>query len=279
MIITLSEARNEYLVCEWSGEITDEHAQDFCDVCNTVFSAHFDLDYMHRKYYNPNIYGKNFIIVVYREGQPVSSWGGWRNDLYGRTAFQMCDFASIPSARKGGYIVDMQYCTNDEIGKYYPDAIIYGFPGENSYPIAKATGQLINDFYAKRYLWRNEDFIKSVPLVEDDYVNAFLLNKKDLYITKLNGRYYFVIKTLSRRIIPSGFIIAEVSSKFKDNFPRAGRFRVYKYYSLNPTKRSINYPNHTAKYALRNMEQIVDIIPPLYKADTRTFDFNGTNDH
>ena len=46
MIIILSEKRNEKLVFDWAEEMTAQHAQDFCDVCNVVFEDNYTVPYI-----------------------------------------------------------------------------------------------------------------------------------------------------------------------------------------------------------------------------------------
>ena len=278
MFITLSEERNEKLLIEWSGEITDQHAQDYCDVCNAVFIDHFDLDYMRRKY-EANIYGRSFIVVVYKDRKPIATQGAWRNDLDGKTAFQLCDFATLPEARKGGYILDVFYAICDEIRKSYPEGIIYGFPNHLSYPIAKALGQATAEWYSKIYHGFTQDFAENMPVIDDEYVNAFLLKKKNLLITEIKGRYYLVLKRRIKRLIPGGTILGEVSSKFSGNFRHAGKFRLCIYLSSQPGILGRSHKFNVNKYCLGKTEQVMGNIPPLYKADGLSIDFNGINKH
>ena len=274
MLTTLSSERNEQLLCEWSGEITDRHAQDFCDVCNAVFSNHFDLDYMRRKY-EANIYGRSFIAVVYKNAKPIAAWGAWRNDLEGKTAFQLCDFVTLPEARKGGYVLDMFNGICDELRKSYPEAVIYGYPGPMAYPVLKAIGFSVTDLYMRLYHGYTKDFAENISVIDDDYVNAFLTKKKNICISKIGGRYYLVQKFRIKRLIPAARILGEVSSKFSDSFRRAGGLRLYFYNSLLPGKRTAR----AAEYDLGASEQVMKSVPPYYKADGNTLDFNGRNNH
>lgn len=278
MIITLSEERNEKLVLEWSGEITDKHAQDFCDVCNAVFLYHFDLDYMHRKY-DENVCGKSFIMVVYKNDKPIAAWGGWRNDINGRTAFQMCDFVTLPEARKGGYIVDMNYCVHDEIGKLYPQAITYGFPGSMAWRVSIAFGNAVVPLYVRIYHGITKDFTENMPFIDDTYVENWLVKNKNARIIKLGGRYYFVRHGVMKGFIPYRIILGEISSKYKDSFRRAGRLRPLLYYSRKPGILGGLKAAHVAKYDMAANIQDSENMPLLYTADTNTLHFNGLNKH
>lgn len=274
MITTLSEKRNEKLLCEWSGEITDGHAKDFCEVCNAVFGGIFTTDYIRRKY-EANIYGRSFILVVYKDNKPVAAWGAWRNDFFGRTAFQMCDFAVMPFARKGGYVLDMLYCLYDELGRSYPGSVIYGFPGPMAYPVMIAAGWAPADFYARIFHGPSEDFIRSMPFIPDEYVESFFLSKKDTAVLKVRGKYYLLLRRRIKRLIPAGTILGEISSKFADSFRHTGRFRMYLYRSLKPgifgTKSRVS---HAVKYDTGTSRQVMDTVPPVYTADGYSLDFN-----
>lgn len=278
MFITLSESRNEKLLLEWSGEITDRHAQDFCNVCNTVFTDHFDLEYMHRKY-DENIYGKSFIVVVYKDEKPIAAWGAWRNDLNGRTAFQLCDFVTLPEARKGGYIVDMHYCIHEEIGKLYSQAITYGFPGEMAWRVAIAQGNAVEPLYVRIYHGITKDFTENVPFIDDTYVENWLVKNKNARIIRLRGRYYFVIQGAMKGLIPYSIILGEISSKYKDSFKRAVRFRPLLYRSRKPGILGGWKAAHVSKYDMATHTQDSENMPPLYTADTNTLHFNGVNKH
>lgn len=278
MFITLSETRNEKLLIEWSGEITDRHAQDFCDVCNAVFTDHFDLDYMHRKY-DENFYGKSFIIVVYKDNKPIAAWGGWRNDLNGRIAFQMCDFVTLPEARKGGYIVDMNYCVHDEIGKLYPQAIIYGFPGKMAWRVSIASGNAVEPFYVRIYHGITKDFKENIPFIDDSYVDNWLIRNKNARIVKLSGKYYFVIPRRIKGLIPYGIILGEISAKYKNSFKTVSKLRPLLYRSRKPGIFGEWKASHVAKYDMADSVQNSENMPPFYTADINTLHFNGVNKH
>ena len=274
MIITLSEERNEKLLCEWSGEITDKHAQDFCDVCNKVFSVHFDLDYMHRKY-DTNFYGDSFIVTAYKDEKPVAAWGVWRNDIDGRPAFQLCDFASVPSARKSGYIVDMLYCIYDEIGGRYPDALIYGFPNNKSLPVMQAAGWAVSKIYQHVYHGRTEDFMQNMPYISDNYVESFALRKRNANILRVKDKCYLVLKCRFADVILGGQIMGEISSKYKSALKPVSRVRLLSYFSAKPGIFWRKQPVYFVTYDLALTKQVIRSVPPLYKADGYSLDFNA----
>ncbi len=273
MIITLSEKRNEKLLCEWSGEITDEHAQDFCDVCNEVFSVHFDLDYIRRKY-EANFYGRSFIVVVYKDDQPVAAQGAWRNDVDGRTAFQLCDFASVPSERKSGYIMDMSYCIHDEVRKHYPDGLLYGFPNSQSLPITHASGWAVSKIYQRIYRGQTEDFVQNMPYISDNYVESFALRKRNANVLRVKDRCYLVLRCRFADVILGGQIMGEISTKYKSALKPVNRLRLLTYFSGRPGIFWSRQPIHVGTYDLSLTRQVVRSVPPLYKGDGYSLDFN-----
>ena len=280
MLFTLSEKRNETLLLEWSGEITDRHAQDFCDVCNAVFYDHFDLDYMRRKYYEPNIYGKSFIVVIYKDNKPIAAQGAWRNDLDGKIAFQLCDFVTLPEARKGGYILDLSHYITEEIRKYFPEAIIYGYPGEMAYRICIASGSIVTEHYAHIFTGTNSHFLENIPVIDDMYAETFMLKRKNVFMHEINGQCYLLDAVRIKRIIPAKIFLGKVSAETGRKFRRCSTFGLCIYHSPDKGKvfgnkrmyrSNITYPDshaHEEGYVL-----------PLYKADGYSIDFNGRNKH
>lgn len=279
MIITLSEERNEKLVLEWSGEITDKHAQDFCDVCNAVFHDHFDLDYMHRRY-EENFYGKSFFVTVCKDEVPVAALGAWHADFDGRPAFHLIDFASLPSARKSGYALDMLYAVFDEVRKI-PGAVTYAItPGKMSYPLYEALGFAVVDLYLRPYSGITCDFLENMPVIDDDFAEAFYTKKKNVYIKEIGGKYYLCLKMKIKRIFPAGIFLGELKAKSAARFTKGGFLLPMLYYSMNEGK----FPKylrrfHTVFYDPSADEQVMKVIPPVYKLDTFAMDFNGVNHH
>lgn len=278
MLITLSEELNEKILCEWSGEITDKHAQDFCDVCNAVFYEHFDLDYMHRKY-DENLYGKSLIVIVYKDNVPVATEGVWRNDIDDRVAFQLCDFATLPSVRKNGYPLDIFYMICTEIEKVHPKANIYVLPGDTAFEINRALGFATINLYAHIYHGETEDFKKYVPVIDDAYIETFTVKKKGAYLCRLNGKCYLVFKSISiKKLIPTAVILGQVSNSFWDRFEHLSRFIVLLYYT--PEEGIFRHRrDNLGKYALGASEQVMDFLPYTYKADGYSLSFNGMNKH
>ena len=280
MIITLSEERNEKLILEWSGEITDEHAQGFCDVCNAVFNDHFDLDYMRRRYYEENIYGKSFFVTVCKDGIPSAALGAWREDFDGRPAFHLIDFASLPSERKSGYALDMLYAVFDEVRKI-PGAVTFAItPGPMSYPLYEALGFAVVDVYLRPYSGMTRDFLENMPVIDDDFAEAFFTKKKNVYVKELRGKYYLFLKRRIKRIVPAGIFLGEVRDEIAARFKKGGFLLPMLYYSLKEGR----FPkylkkSHTVLYDPSANEQVMAVIPPVYKLDVFAMDFNGRNHH
>ena len=279
MLFTLSEKRNEKLLIEWSGEITDRHAQDYCDVCNAVFDDYFDLDYMRHKY-EANIYGKSFILVIYKDDKAIATWGAWRNDLDGKVAFQPCDFATLPEVRKGGYILDMSYYLNEEIRKYFPDAIVYGYPGKTAYRISAAFGYSVTDLYSRIYVGDTPDFQKSMPLIDDVYAENFMLKRRNVFVKEINGQCYLLARIKLKHIVPAKIFLGKVSRDVCKKFKSGSIFGLCIYNSLNKGmilgKQRLR---HASIHYLGTQFYEEGYFPPLYKADTASIDFNGRNKH
>ena len=128
MIITLSEKRNEKL----------------------VFDDDYTVPYILERF-GVNIYGGGYICIVYKDNKPVAALGGIRNDLNGKVAFQGEHFATLPQFRKSGYNVDLRFTILDEVGKRFPDALIFGFPNDEARAVCIAAGDAKAELYQRIY--------------------------------------------------------------------------------------------------------------------------------
>ena len=279
MIITLSEERNEKLLCEWSGEITDEHAQDFCDVCNAVFSDHFDLDYIRRKY-EANIYGKSFIAVLYKDGVPVAAEGAWRNDIDGRPSFQICDTATLPAMRKRGYNTAIAKTIISQARQAFPNGQIYRFSGPMSHHMSELLGFARTNLYLNMSCRASEDFLANVPVIDDAYADTFLNHKKGVHLLRINtywgGGHYFLAKKLTlKHVVPAAIVLGQVSSSYEGKFRRLSRCRFLLYYSRKRGILGDRYIARIGKYDLCRADQVMDFVPPMYKSDGNSLDFNN----
>ncbi len=272
MIITLSEKRNEKLVFDWGDEITEQHAQDFCDVCNVVFEDNYTVPYILERF-GVNIYGAGYICIVYKDDKPVGVLAGIRNDLDGNVAFQGEHFATLPEARKGGYPLDMDYYIHQEVGRRYPGALIYGFPNDEARAVGIAGGSAHAILYQRIYCGATKDFRENIPFISDDYAEAFTLKKKKAAILQAGGKCYAVFLYKMKKFIPAGIIIGEVSSKFIGKVPSAGKLRFYRYFSRTKGVLGLKNVLKSTSYKLGAANQDNNPIPPAYKTCHNSSDF------
>ena len=272
MIITLSEKRNEKLVFEWAEEMTEQHAQDFCEVCNVVFEDNYTVPYILERF-GVNIYGGGFICTAYKDDKPLACLGGFRNDIDGKTAFMFEHFASMPYARKGGYVVEMFFCIFNEVEKRYPDAIFFTYPSEKAYPVYVAAGFAQGRLYQRIYCGSTKDFRENIPFISDDYAEAFTLRKKRAAILQAGGKCYAVLLYKMKKLIPAGIIVGEVSSKFVGKVPAAGKLRFYRYYSRTKGVLGQKGILKSITYQLGAAKQEDNPIAPAYKTTHNSTDF------
>lgn len=272
MIITLSEKRNERLVFEWAEEMTEQHAQDFCDVCNAVFTDDYTVPYILERF-GMNIYGAGFIMVVYKDDKPLATLSGLRNDIDGKAAIQLEHMASLPQVRKNGYALDMIYCMFDEIGKRYPNAFIFGYPTDQARDVDVAAGFVKADLYRRVFCGATEDFLQNMPYIDDNYAEAFTLKKKAAVIMTVKGKCYACFEFKLGGIIPAGVIVGEVSPKFKGTVPDAGKLRVYTYCSTKPGILGRTHYYRLTAYQLGAAVQDAEHMPPYYKCSHNSVDF------
>ena len=272
MIITLSEKRNEKLVFDWAEEMTEQHAQDFCDVCNVVFEDNYTVPYILERF-GVNIYGGGFICTAYKDDKPVAVLGGFRNDFDGKTAFQLEHFATLPQVRKSGYNVDLIFTMLDEVGKRCPDALIYGFPNDEAEAVDVAAGFAQGKLYQRIYCGSTKDFRENIPFISDDYAEAFTLKKKKAAILQAGGKCYAVFLYKMKNLIPAGIIVGEVSSKFIGKVPSAGKLRFYRYFSRTKGILGLKNVLKSTTYQLGAAKQDNNPLPPAYKTTHNSTDF------
>ena len=273
MIITLSEKRNEKLVFDWAEEMTERHAQDFCDVCNAVMSRqHFDVPYILERF-GVNMYGKGFICTVHKDNRPLAALGGIADSMDGKTAFQLEFFVTMPEARKSGYNVDLIYGILDSVAERYPNALLYGFPNKTSCDINVAAGFAKTELYRRVFCGATEDFLQSMPYIDDDYAQTFTLKKKKAAILTVKGKCYAVFTFRLGKYLPAGVIVGEVNRKFKGTVPDASKLRVYTYCSREQGIFGKKRVVRVITYRLGAVNQDNNLIPDYYKSNHNSTDF------
>ncbi len=276
MIIPLSKGGSDELVLEWSGEITDDHEHEFCDI------GHRNIDYIHRQY-QENVYGKSFIVMIRQNGKPVATCGAWRCDIDGVPAFQLGNLLTLPSVRKNGYMLDMLYGIFDAAKTVSQNAVIYGMPNRGSYPIYKALGFAGKKLYIHIYFGPSKEFIESMPLIQNEYILGLYQNNSEAYVRKIKGESYLIRrynyrlprKFMYKNSITVGEILGRISSTWAQKFRKSSIFLPLCYYSYNPGFMGDKSISHTIAYTLNPSMDAAQFLRPRYMKYARVFLRNG----
>lgn len=155
-----------HIVTKYTNELTEEDKKNYYSIFCDVFNSKEDIENNFMKKYEKNIYGESLIVFCYIEDQCVAIQGFLRNDLKGQMAFQSGDSATLQEYRGKGIFSSLVKAGIETLPK---DAVVYGFPNENSLPVFKKLGWSIGTV-RKTGLFHGsmEEMIEDI---EDDYLS------------------------------------------------------------------------------------------------------------
>lgn len=189
----------------------EQTVKDFLYIENTVFSIYLDRDYFSRKF-EQNIYGPSIIVMAYVGNKPVAADALWRNDINGKCAYQSSDTAVMSECRGKGIfrqLVERKLLAVDE------NAIVYGFPNQNSFPgFLKMGWRNIGTYHTSLYKgYNNYTKINNQP-IDNEYALWWFKGRKLYYSTKRGNHFFLIVKR--NRLIYS--IVGEISEKTAHEF-------------------------------------------------------------
>jgi hypothetical protein len=186
--------------------------EDFLYVENSVFHLQLGVDYFKRKF-EKNIYGPSIIVLVYIDDKPVAADALWRNDIDGVISYQSSDTAVLSNCRGRGVFRKM---VDEKLSLVENDAIVYGFPNQNSYPgFMKMGWRTIGTYYTGLYYSYKKYIATHDKLIDSKYVLWWFKGRKGYYCARRGCRYFIVAKRNS--LIYS--IIGEVERDVVSSFP------------------------------------------------------------
>lgn len=176
--------------CRWSDAVDEKFITDFNFVQDNVFAGeHTEAQFLHQYINNP--YGQSVIAVVYIDGKPSAARALWRNDIYGKAAYQPGRTAVLAVCRGKGIFTEM---TKRSIAMLPKEAIIYNFPNNNSYPGYIKMGWTLLHDYSLRILCSYKAFHKEHPIKIDNEYARWWIKGRDLFYTKRGGHYFIMHK-------------------------------------------------------------------------------------
>lgn len=162
----------------------------FISIQNNVFNINLDRDYFIRKFCD-NIYGPSIIVLAYYKGEVVGADALWRNDIYGRIAYQSSDTCVDKNFRGYGIFKTM---VNHKLSNIEKEAIVYGFPNENSYGGFMKLGWHSKNLYTTIHILSFKPCRIDRHLIDYKYASWWFNGKINYYFTKIRGKYYLIKK-------------------------------------------------------------------------------------
>ena len=213
--------------CRWTTELDEKFITDFCTVEQSVFRNIYSMEYFEQKYIR-NIYGPSVLEVVYIDGVRSAARALWRNDIEGREAYQPGDTCVMENCRGKGVFSEM---TRRSIALLPPDAIIYNFPNQYSYPGYMKLGWTLLHEYGVR-LFTPKRYFKEHPIkMDNQYAQWWVEGNKQLSYLK-KGDKYFLVKPDRRPLMKH--IVACIDEEVARLFPKSS-FGIFFYPSEKET--------------------------------------------
>ena len=199
--------------CRWSDEVDVKFIKDFVDMQNAVFEEEYTQTLFQKKYIN-NIYGKSVVEVVYLDEQPVAARGLWRNDIFGKEAYQPGDTCVTDACRGKGIFTEM---TKRAVSMLPPQALIYNFPNPNSYPGYIKMGWNLVREYGLTLFTGVKAYLKEHPVKMDRRYADWWLEDDAGFYSFSSGKEYFLVRPMRRFCYK---ICACVEKETAERFPK-----------------------------------------------------------
>ena len=165
--------------------------QDFLFVENTVFGLQLDYSYFKRKF-EDNLYGPSIIVIAYLKDKPIAADALWRNDIDGKCAYQSTDTAVMSECRGRGVFKRL---VEEKLSLVEDDAIVYGFPNQNSYPGFIKMGWLLTGVYYTSF-YKGYKHFSSIngQKIDVDYAKWWFSGRPSYYAIKKSNHFFLVAK-------------------------------------------------------------------------------------
>lgn len=179
------------IVTKYTGELTKKNRQDYFYIFQNVFGQDKKIERKFEKKYDENIYGESLIVFCYIEDKCIAIQSFLRNDLDGHIAFESGDSATLSEYRGKGIFSSL---VKKGIEALPEEAIIYGFPNENSLPAFRKMGWHIGEVKKTRLMCAGAK--NSIENIENEYLIWMISGEKasSYYYTRRWGKYLILKK-------------------------------------------------------------------------------------
>lgn len=171
------------IVVKYTNEVSEVEKETYCRVFCQVYGERPNMDWHYEKKYSKNPYGDSLIVFCYDEEVCVAIQAFMRNDLNGRMAFESGDSATISSHRGKGIFSSLVRAGVAALPK---EAIVYGFPNDNSLPAFRKLGWHIGE-REKSTFFKNE-YLSDKDFIDQKYLEWMLDGKNEFYYYNRQGQ-------------------------------------------------------------------------------------------
>lgn len=246
----------------FSKETPGAFLEDFLAVSSAVFGKNsmMSSDYFKRKFID-NIYGESILVTVYSDGIPVATRAFWRNDLFGRKAYQPCNTAVIKDFRGKGIFKEMTLFALEKTEK---KDLIYNYPNSNSYPQYLKLGWKNFASYRTVILTSFKKFLDVHSyVIDNDYLKWWILPQKQKFFVYQKNGFSFLVKKRAKNVY---FIKGVINNDQAPNFIQLNSiFPIFLYYG-----KEVNFYNSRLtpfNIVIKTDDSFSDISIPTYKND------------
>ncbi len=242
-----------------SSELTVKEIEDFIKVFNDVFETEYNTEWFKWKYLK-NIYGDSYMVIVYDGIKPIAVRSFWRNDIYGKRAYQPCDTAVIKDYRGKGIFSKMTKLVLNTL----EDELIYNYPNDNSYPGYVKLGWKVKHYYYLKLVISKKRLYSQTDKIEDEYFKWKFLSSptSNYYYTKYKDKSYLLYKRTSNIY----YVLGRFNSDIEHGLEKVDVGILFSY----TTKETLMYKlikNRARIVSYDKNDKYGDVNIPVYKGD------------
>ena len=188
-------AENLIVTARFTNELRPADIENYFSVYTNVYGTNDFLKQNFRKKYIENIYGPSLILFGFMNNKCVAIQAFLRNDLDGKLAYQSGDSATMDICRGKGVFTTL---VKKGLELLPTDAIIYGFPNENSLPIFQKMGWTIGQNRKSGFLF-GRNGLDSVEVMDVDYLKWLAKGTENLWYCQ-RGNHLLILKQKKRNV-------------------------------------------------------------------------------
>ncbi len=196
---------------KYTNELSEEEINCFVSVYDSVFGNENDSKEKFKIKYLNNIYGPSIHVFAFLDNKCVGIQAFLRNDIDGKLAYQSGDSAVLSECRGKKVFSKMVLFGLDVIPE---DAIVYGFPNNNSLPAFEKMNWKVTQ--RKKYKLLSGKDADSIPEISKEYFEWIISGNKNINLIKKYNKYLLIRKRNKYVYMVYGCVSADVYSRYKN---------------------------------------------------------------